>query len=143
MLHEAREEANLEGLLTEELTQVGTFGNPKRDPRGHVVSTAFVALLEERVVVFGEDDATEASWFPLDDLDDLELAFGHIIIKMAMVRVAWKGSKLGTDKGTTYPTLRPETRDWEDGFRVPGFYHPDGEEWDENHPTTTRIPPVV
>lgn len=134
-LREAREEANLEGLLAEELAQVGTFGNPKRDPRGHVISTAFVTCLRERVDVFAEDDAKEVSWFPLDELDDLELAFDHhLIIQMAMerIQIAWMGSKLGADKGTTYLSLRPETKDREESFRVAGCYHPDGVEWNEN-----------
>ncbi|MFH1721065.1 MAG: NUDIX hydrolase [Candidatus Altiarchaeota archaeon] len=52
----------------------GVYSDPKRDPRGHSVSVVFICK-----VVGGElkgaDDASEAKWFPLDDLP--ELAFDH------------------------------------------------------------------
>src|ERR1700754_2161507 len=47
---ELKEETGLEGIRLE---QLGAFGDPGRDPRGHTVSVAFVALLENRVQAAG------------------------------------------------------------------------------------------
>lgn len=56
------------------LEQLRTFGDPGRDPRGRVISTAFLALVPPTAVK-GADDADEAKWFPVDELPPL--AFDH------------------------------------------------------------------
>lgn len=55
--------------------QLRTYGDPGRDPRGHVVSVAHCVIVggdsEERA----GDDASEARWFAIDALP--ALAFDH------------------------------------------------------------------
>jgi len=79
---ELREETGLTGVT---LAQVGAFGRPGRDPRGHTVSVAFVALVDaDRVSVAAGDDAARAEWHPWSALRvggaggrGLPLAFDH------------------------------------------------------------------
>jgi 8-oxo-dGTP diphosphatase len=78
-VRELHEETGLSGIL---LTQMHTFGNPGRDPRGHTVSVVYVGYLPVNAVAKAGDDAAEASWFGVDKLP--ELAFDHdVIIDMA------------------------------------------------------------
>jgi 8-oxo-dGTP diphosphatase len=60
------------------LHEVGTFGMPSRDPRGWVVSVAFLAFVPASTEPRAGDDARQARWFPLDQLP--ELAFDHTLI---------------------------------------------------------------
>lgn len=46
------------------LTPVGIYSNPGRDPRGWVVTQAYMACLDKSSVTLrAEDDAAEAAWF--------------------------------------------------------------------------------
>ncbi len=67
---EVREETDLD--MTE-LFQFATYSAPERDPRGHTISTVYVAR------PFGEPqaatDAARTDWFPLDAPP--EMAFDH------------------------------------------------------------------
>lgn len=67
------EEAGLDKVYLEQLY---SFGEPHRDPREHVVTVAYYALVrlgaEE---VHGATDASDAAWFALSDLPPL--AFDH------------------------------------------------------------------
>ncbi len=67
---EAREET---GLVIELLGLVGIYSNPARDPRGHVVSAAFLA--RGRGKLSAGSDARAAQVFPLKSLPPL--AFDH------------------------------------------------------------------
>jgi 8-oxo-dGTP diphosphatase len=70
---ELAEETGLTGL---QLTQFATYGDPRRDPRGHTISVVFISELEKCMPdIEGGDDAVEARWFSLDALP--ELAFDH------------------------------------------------------------------
>ncbi len=81
---EVEEETGLTGLP---LRQFQVYGDPKRDPRGHTVTIAYLAELPaaengKRKNGNGEpsaptagDDAAEAAWFPVDALP--EMAFDH------------------------------------------------------------------
>ena len=69
------EETNIE---TDEMTQIGTFGKPYRDPRGHMISVAYQTNLIESQKVKAKDDAKEVKWFSIKDLP--ELAFDHLEI---------------------------------------------------------------
>ena len=75
VLREVREETGIDARV---VRLVGVYSDPKRDPRGHTVSVAF--LLEH---VAGEpvggDDASDARYFPLDDLPDLAFDHGKIL----------------------------------------------------------------
>ena len=79
---ELKEETGVEDVP---LTQFGAFGKPGRDPRGHTVSIAFTATLDNTVETRAGDDASNAKWFSIDNLP--ELAFDHkeIIEKGGMV----------------------------------------------------------
>ena len=67
---EAREET---GLIIELLGLVGIYSNPARDPRGHVVSAAFLARGSGDLKA--GSDARSAQVFPLQSLPPL--AFDH------------------------------------------------------------------
>ena len=80
---ELKEETGLEGIR---LIQVGAFGDPGRDPRGHTVSVAFAALLRRRAEAVGADDAEEARWHSIRRLP--RLAFDHKkLIRIARERM--------------------------------------------------------
>lgn len=69
------EETNIE---TAEMTQIGAFGTPNRDPRGHMISVAYQTDLIDNQIVKAKDDAKEVKWFSIKDLPDL--AFDHLEI---------------------------------------------------------------
>jgi len=69
-VREAREET---GLIIELLGLVGIYSNPARDPRGHVVSAAFLSYGSGELVA--GSDARSAQVFPLQCLPPL--AFDH------------------------------------------------------------------
>lgn len=71
-----RELAEETGLKNIYLEQLYTFGDPKRDPREHVVTVAYFALVNLREhPPTADTDATDAAWFPFDELP--KLAFDH------------------------------------------------------------------
>ena len=64
------------GIRNIELRQLHTFGNPKRDPRGRVISVAYFALINSGDIILKPDtDASEAEWFSVLKLP--KLAFDH------------------------------------------------------------------
>ena len=70
---ELAEETDLENIYLEQLY---TFGEPSRDPREHVVTIAYFALvnlLEHPPTA--NTDADDAAWFPFDEVP--KLAFDH------------------------------------------------------------------
>lgn len=74
----ARELAEETALQPDELrvlAALGTYGEPGRDPRGWVVSAAYVALVGPDAAIRAGDDATRAAWHRIDALP--ELAFDH------------------------------------------------------------------
>ncbi|MEE6258323.1 NUDIX hydrolase [Plantactinospora sonchi] len=62
------------------LEQLGTYGEPKRDPRGRVVAVAYLALLPDLPVPVAGTDAAAADWFPVSRVADVGLAFDHGVI---------------------------------------------------------------
>ena len=81
---ELAEETHITGVT---LTQVGAFGRPDRDPRGHVISIAYCSLLpsHKKAEVQAGDDAVNAEWFPLEDLPPLAFDHDEIIAKARVV----------------------------------------------------------
>ena len=65
---------------------IGVYSDPARDPRGHTVSIAYLALVERADEVAG-DDAASAEW--ISDFAKLDLAFDHKeIVRDALALVA-------------------------------------------------------
>lgn len=58
-----RENTEETGIQPASLMPVGVFSRPGRDPRGWIVSNAFVSILSEVTFEKAGDDAAEAQWF--------------------------------------------------------------------------------
>ena len=72
------------GLRISKTQQVGTYSKVDRDPRGRTVTVAYLAIVDEPIVVIGQDDAAKAKWWPLSDLP--HLAFDHYDILQDAIR---------------------------------------------------------
>ncbi|WP_282787423.1 NUDIX hydrolase [Flavobacterium croceum] len=57
------------------LEQIGAFGKPYRDPRGHMVSIAYFGKVATNTIAMAADDAKEIGWFSVTNLPTL--AFDH------------------------------------------------------------------
>ncbi len=75
---ELREEANLDDARLH-LEQLGTYGTPGRDPRGRVVSVAYLAIAPSLPEPLAGTDAARAAWTPVRDVlaSRVRLAFDH------------------------------------------------------------------
>ena len=73
-VRELHEETGLE-VAESDLSLIGVFSAPGRDPRGRTVTAAYLVRLPECAEATGGDDAAEARWFPLPELPPL--AFDH------------------------------------------------------------------
>ena len=71
-VRELREETGVNDVYLEQLY---TFGDPKRDPRGRVITVAYYALVPPTQALQAGTDAADAAWFPIADLPPL--AFDH------------------------------------------------------------------
>jgi len=81
---ELEEEA---GIRVDELEQLHTFGDPGRDPRGRVISVAYLARVDaDQLQPQAADDAAEVAWHGLDRLPPL--AFDHAAI-LSFARDRW------------------------------------------------------
>jgi 8-oxo-dGTP diphosphatase len=86
-LRELEEETGVANVFLEQLY---TFGDPDRDPREHVVSVAYYALVklgDHRLKA--ATDARQAAWFSISDAPSL--AFDHNkVLEMALKRLQGK-----------------------------------------------------
>lgn len=75
---ELAEEAGLDGHALH-LEQLGVYGDPGRDPRGRVVSVAYLAVAPGLPEPVAGTDAAGACWMPVEAVlsSDLPLAFDH------------------------------------------------------------------
>lgn len=65
-LRELCEETGVTGLSRDAITEIGLFSEPGRDPRGWVVSDAFVTCVDpDAVKAQAGDDAADARWFTI------------------------------------------------------------------------------
>lgn len=81
-VREAKEETSLDIAL---VRQFHAYSDPDRDPRGHTITTVFVATAEG--VSQARDDARAVAVFPLEKIR-LPLAFDHR--KILDDYIAWK-----------------------------------------------------
>jgi 8-oxo-dGTP diphosphatase len=80
------EETNVKGMHIEQLY---TFGDPKRDPRGRVITVAYFALVPAPLAVQAGDDASDAQWKSVHHLPSM--AFDHAqIVNYALKRLRYK-----------------------------------------------------
>ncbi len=82
-VRELREETGVDKVYLEQLY---TFGDPRRDPRGRVITVAYYALVPNTQALRAGTDAAEAAWFPVNDMP--LLAFDHRkIVEYAHIRL--------------------------------------------------------
>jgi 8-oxo-dGTP diphosphatase len=74
-----RELAEETGVTDVALREVGVFGEPGRDPRGWVVSAAFLGLAPTTCVATAGDDARAATWHRMSAMPTLAFDHGRII----------------------------------------------------------------
>jgi 8-oxo-dGTP diphosphatase len=75
-VRELREETGLDASAGH-LEQLASYGHPGRDPRGRVVTVAYLALLPDLPVPVAGTDAAHAAWRPTDRPHPDRLAFDH------------------------------------------------------------------
>lgn len=113
---ELQEETGLQKVFLEQLY---TFGSVDRDPRERVVTVAYYALVNlGEHSIQAATDASEAAWFPLNQLP--ALAFDHDrIVTMAIARlkgkVRYERSGLNScPKSLHFPNCKRSTKQcWE------------------------------
>lgn len=89
-IREANEETSLNIHLVDIL---GVYSDPKRDPRGHLISTVFVGIVPTNnlsVEASAQDDASEVEWINLEAINKSNIAFDHK--KILFDYKAWKES---------------------------------------------------
>lgn len=90
---ELREET---GVAIDRIVQVGAYGTPGRDPRGHTVGVAFLAVAgPEDVAAVAGDDAADCRWFPAHRPPPLAFDHGEIL-RDARRRLAELAAARGT-----------------------------------------------
>jgi 8-oxo-dGTP diphosphatase len=78
-LRELQEETGLDGRQLH-LEQLKTYGDPDRDPRGRVITVAYLALGPDLPLPVAGTDARFARWASVESIDQGELAFDHAVI---------------------------------------------------------------
>lgn len=79
-LRELKEETGVDGAHLH-LEQLRTYSDPDRDPRGRVITTAYLALGPNLPMPEAGTDAREAYWMPVGlALHEKALAFDHALI---------------------------------------------------------------
>lgn len=73
------------GLRVSDIHQIGAYSKVDRDPRGRTITVAYLAFVDEPIVVTGKDDAAKAEWFPLSVLPNL--AFDHADIMADVIKL--------------------------------------------------------
>ncbi|SRR5579875_1144813 len=95
-VREAKEETS---LVVEPVDILGVYSDPKRDPRGHMMTTVFVT-----VVIGGEekagDDSAKIEWIDLDTLGKKKDSFAFDHAQIVSDYISWKKT------GRTYWSFR-------------------------------------
>jgi 8-oxo-dGTP diphosphatase len=98
-----RELASPTGLSDAYIEQLCTFGDPSRDPRSHVVSVAYMALISAPGLVKAPDKYADGKWFEVSNLPPL--AYDHAL----MANYALKRLKAKLAYTNIAYSLLPET----------------------------------
>ncbi len=80
-----REISEETGVTPSAMLPSGIFSRPDRDPRGRIISNAFVSIINEERLTAAGDDATDAKWF------DFNFAYKD---KLLMLNLESDGEKL-------------------------------------------------
>jgi 8-oxo-dGTP diphosphatase len=84
---ELEEETGVQNVYLEQLY---TFGEPRRDPRGRVITVTYLALVPAPLAVQAGSDASQARWWSVYHLPG-RIAFDHDeILKYALQRLRYK-----------------------------------------------------
>jgi 8-oxo-dGTP diphosphatase len=78
------------GLRVSNLTLVGVYSDPNRDPRGHIVSVAYTTLLAHADPPHPGSDAESAEW--IKEWRSLTLAFDHAQILADAEQIVRRGN---------------------------------------------------
>jgi 8-oxo-dGTP diphosphatase len=77
----AKREVKEETSLNIELLDIlGVYSDPTRDPRGHMMSTVFIAKISsnnEKVDAVAQDDAAAIEWISLEVINTRNVGFDH------------------------------------------------------------------
>lgn len=84
-IRELCEETGVE-IETSDLKLVKVSSGNNRDPRGWIVSVAYLVVLKQDAKPLADSDAIMCKWYPLADLEKLQLAFDHRAIIEAALR---------------------------------------------------------
>lgn len=76
---------------------LGVYSDPKRDPRGHMMTVVFIVLIIKGNPSAG-DDAKEISWIPIQKINDIEIAFDHKLVIHDYLRWKKEGGTYWTQK---------------------------------------------
>ena len=77
-IREVYEETNIKVKIVK---QIGVFSDPKRDPRGHIVTVAYLCKPRTKnEKPKAQDDAAALEIIPLSKIPSLKLAFDHMQI---------------------------------------------------------------
>lgn len=87
LVREVFEETSLEIHPIEIL---GVYSTPTRDPRGHMMTVVFITITYGGELSAG-DDAKELHWIPLDNINNIDLAFDHKLIIKDYIN--WRNSR--------------------------------------------------
>lgn len=76
---------------------LGVYSDPKRDPRGHIMTVVFIVLIVRGNPSAG-DDAKEISWIPIEKISDIKVAFDHKLVIHDYLRWKKEGGTYWTQK---------------------------------------------
>jgi len=80
-------------LTVEPIEILGVYSDPNRDPRRHVLTLAWIAIVVNGIAR-SNDDSIEVQWLPLNDIDSTRLAFDHKEILLDYIQ--WRKAGRGT-----------------------------------------------
>jgi ADP-ribose pyrophosphatase YjhB (NUDIX family) len=91
VIRETMEETGVE-VSDQHIEQLYTFTTPGRDPRGWVVSIAYLAVLPDEPIAHAGDDAKKAEWFDIYEKDH------HLFIGDSIEISKHSHESVGTEK---------------------------------------------